>query len=498
MTRKRITGRLVLLAALAAFAAVPVSAGTIALAEHTIYHTEWGTEADREICRVQYPQLSVAEEFKEEYPGLEKALNDFSVAYCDEMESAYEQDLAVAKEDEKRDPEDFMTHTNEHRLYIRRADDHAVSLLVKIWMYTGGVHGGTAYRSWNYDPATGEELAVTDVVKDTEAFSAAVLEKLAEKYPWSDWSEPRESLSPANADNWVWTVGYEGVALWFGNYELVSYAEGCQNVLIPFAGNEALFNDAYFDVPAIRGSELPANENIDIDLNGDGTTDHLQIDGTFSGYDWESINIRINDNVTLTLDDFRCYEYEAAVIRTDDVTALYVEGTTDNDYRSTYVFSLDRSSPVFLGTVVGSGRHLELNEDDSRAGTVSLTSPTDFVLDTNTSMLSTVSASRHYTVGRDGFPEALDSWYMYNYPLELTVKKEFTAIQVDGDGNELEECAVPEGSVLTLLRTDDETWSDVTLEDGRIVRLYIDSVSWPRTTAGESIDDLFDGIRFAG
>ena len=113
-------------------------------------------------------------------------------------------------------------------------------------------------------------------------------------------------------------------------------------------------------------------------------------------------------------------------------------------------------------------------------------------------MLSTISASRHYRTGADGSPEPVGEFFEFGWPLTITVKQDFETSFVDENGADLGTGTVPAGMELTLIRTDNESWTDVRLSDGRIARIYVIQDTWPRTVDGKAIDDLFDGLLFAG
>ena len=48
------------------------------------------------------------------------------------------------------------------------------------------------------------------------------------------------------------------------------------------------------------------------------------------------------------------------------------------------------------------------------------------------------------------------------------------------------------------LDTDLKTYVDCALEDGRYIRIYYTSMDYPATIYDEPIDDLFEGITYAG
>ena len=62
-----------------------------------------------------------------------------------------------------------------------------------------------------------------------------------------------------------------------------------------------------------------------------------------------------------------------------------------------------------------------------------------------------------------------------------------------------ENITVPAGTEFTLSRSDGTNYVDAVLADGRLCRLEMDNGgSWPQTIGGEEIENLFDGLRFAG
>ncbi len=473
---------------------------TIAMTSRTEYLGEWEQDGDKYLCEYQYPVISVGSGEAEEYPELCAALEEMNGEIAENMKAEYEADLAEAREMARDNPENFMTHTRELRFYVQRADAHAVSLLGTVWAFLGGVHGTSAYMSRNFDPKSGKELALGDVVTDVGALRELLVEQLEETYDYMDWSEPREALDVENADKWVWTVGYDGIGIYFGNYELGSYAEGMQTAFIPYAGNEDIFNGEYLDVPSAYGVQLLKSGENGFDLDGDGQAETVSVSGVFDEYAYKEIDVSAGGS-TLKTDDIYCYDFDSTLVCSGDIRAVYVEVSEDNDYAETYCYKLDdSSSPKFapsLAGVIPEGRYGELIDGDSWSRYV-LTDPDCFLLDTRADMLSTLSASRPYTVGEDGMPEPLSDWYEFQFTRTLTAKQDFEAELVGEDGSGEGSFTVPAGTELTLLRTDDENWTDATTPDGKIVRITVDSNKWPRTVGGTEIDDLFEGMVFAG
>ena len=54
------------------------------------------------------------------------------------------------------------------------------------------------------------------------------------------------------------------------------------------------------------------------------------------------------------------------------------------------------------------------------------------------------------------------------------------------------------GDEISFYATDNQTYVDFKTKNGNFVRIYVDWSDYPQTVNGIDIDDLFDGIMFAG
>ena len=58
---------------------------------------------------------------------------------------------------------------------------------------------------------------------------------------------------------------------------------------------------------------------------------------------------------------------------------------------------------------------------------------------------------------------------------------------------------IPAGTKMTMLRTDNDTIVDLSLEDGRIARVVLEKTDgFPHMVNGKDIEEIWDGIMFAG
>ena len=71
------------------------------------------------------------------------------------------------------------------------------------------------------------------------------------------------------------------------------------------------------------------------------------------------------------------------------------------------------------------------------------------------------------------------------------------ASQLD-NGTESGSITLKKGSKVLYCGTDNKKTAYLALDDGTRAAVKIDSYDWPRTIDGAAIEDLFDGIMFAG
>ena len=88
-----------------------------------------------------------------------------------------------------------------------------------------------------------------------------------------------------------------------------------------------------------------------------------------------------------------------------------------------------------------------------------------------------------------------------DFPSEFTLKKDITMpVVVDEKGNAAGDTEFKKGDKFTYYRNDGESIVDLKTSDGRIVRLELtneDSFT-PNLYNGENVEDIFDGVMYAG
>ena len=139
---------------------------------------------------------------------------------------------------------------------VIRADQKIFSTGNNAEVYYGGAHGGNFVGGRCYDSQTGEEITFNDVFLKTDGLADIITDKLYENYDKEIFfSETREELKEdvqmyvdELTDNGAtnWSVNYEGVAIYFGDYALAAYASGHQIVFINYDEYPDYLNSEYF------------------------------------------------------------------------------------------------------------------------------------------------------------------------------------------------------------------------------------------------------------
>ncbi len=113
------------------------------------------------------------------------------------------------------------------------------SVVISVYVYTGGAHGSSFYKTFTASRETGEILSLADIVKQNsrEAFTALVKEKLISWRPELSGGTPvvfEEDVASLTFDSLEnWALDAENLILYFGQYEVGPGALGAFPFPIP-------------------------------------------------------------------------------------------------------------------------------------------------------------------------------------------------------------------------------------------------------------------------
>ncbi len=432
-----------------------------------------------------------------DYPALTAAVEEYNTTHGGASQ-AYLDELEQWARDEYKEygPDMFMgPYVAESDMYLRRADNQVLSVAEACYAYAGGAHGNTYYTSANFDVQTGEEIRLDVVITDMDSLPGILATEIQNKYTdLTFWSEDltsllQEYITPSNteyAPTFTWTLDYEGVTFYFSDYELGSYADGRQEVMLTYSEYPHILNGKYFsDVDDNYVVALLDNWNgSDMDLNNDGVTDYVSVNKNYSAdYDMcESFSVTVNGN-TFTHDIF-FYDLCTYFVKAGDKNYLYVQHLAESDFQSVSVFEITENSVEYMGDF---------------ANTVnSFTNSKNFKVSKRMDLLSTYFGVADCTIGEDGMPVETGGVYAVTGEVILTSTVPITADLVDAEGNLLrtfyEFCA---GTDFKIVATDGATYVDVVADDGQRCRFYT-TPDWPPTVNGMNAESSFEMLWYAG
>lgn len=121
---------------------------------------------------------------------------------------------------------------------INYFNERFISYTQQNYDYTGGAHGMPYWIPHTFDLETGEELGLTDIVANSEEeFKDIVTAKFTEMYnvePGMYWDNAVESVHEWTTLQSPFYLGKNGLVIYYGPYDLASYAAGFQEIVIPY------------------------------------------------------------------------------------------------------------------------------------------------------------------------------------------------------------------------------------------------------------------------
>lgn len=444
------------------------------------------------------------------YPELAAALYKYAVEEqasmantLDLLEETYDDLLAAGDE--------YGIHDLKasEQIVVQRADTRLVSFNNSFSHYTGGVHGYYGVTGFNFNTETGKELVIGDIVTDTEAFaSIAASQLVAEKE-----EEIMFDLFGYDLENYIntliaedrlnFTVSNYGVTVSFNPYEIGSFAAGIISTTVFFSTNPELFFEKYLETSDSYMLNFPDSLSMENDYDFDGKIETISIYGDnideFGDYYGIIVNVNYSDDVCKI--DENGYYLDAFLMQTDHGTFLYIESMSGGDVNTTYICKLQDDKATYLGAYSMSHEYILIEDtpDGIENFATVLFDPKNMIMSGRCDMIGTNFVKAHFEVGPDGFPALSDEYYSFSTPYLLTSKVD---LELPGISTETfmpgETITVPAGSIYRMLYTDCESFVIFELEDYSGVIMELD----PENNYGHYkdllMDDIFDGILYAG
>jgi len=363
---------------------------------------------------------------------------------------------------------------------ICRSDSNFFSFVRGVNSFTVDAEG------YSYDSRSGEEVKLSQVVKDMNQLQAAVNEVLKENNQSALSAITKEALEK---DAIVWALGNEGLDLFIAQSD--GYYVDYQRIVISYERYPDLFADGVKLRPAEYAAQLMTTAKSYID----GKVVQVTAPETEGG------------SFTVTVDD-KQFTVEKPEMAVGLISLLYVKTAS-----GTYLypeFQGDYSDASYLLPVdLQSGKASKLPEDRELGMGFDLqnaVNPDALALSVRSDTLSTLYTFYPVKIGSDGVPEAIGERHYFTGVTVLHSKQALTLSLVK-DGKETgEKTEVPADSNYFFYAGDNKSHVDFRLEDGREVRVHIKNYpenDWEEGSVWMIEEqyrdiDVFSGMRYAG
>lgn len=381
-------------------------------AEHIIMTKAFGQQSewnDEILLAVsEYSAATLSEGSAKKYPALAEALDQAQRMTVRSMEDEFDNLLSNAKDElDLFGADSFVTKSSTLDVQIRRADSVAVSLLSDSFLVYGNIND-RYLNAVTYDTETGEQLMLTDVIRDMKKIPAIVKKELTSHTWTGDFiaeNAVEDYFCDTPEDGIAWTLDYNGVTFYFASGDLAELGDGRLAATVTFAEYPELFHEKYTAVPESYIVELPLNHPFYTDLDDDGMPEELNVTPVLdeSGLFYESFDV-------YTDTDAQYYHAEISADtdhRTGGYHPYYIKAADGRHYL--YVFAEGSelaADDMELRVIDLTGGFREVGDMHIAPGYVpvdctwALTDPENMMLENFETQLETAA----YRVGDDGMP----------------------------------------------------------------------------------------------
>lgn len=141
----------------------------------------------------------------------------------------------------------FYAYSLELGFSVKYNQNGILCVLLEGYEYTGGAHGYPIRQVMTFDLANGWQLSLDDLIAaDEETFGSYVMAEFDRMYNAGDiyyWDNAFETVEYSIWDfsRMNYYITENEIIIFFYPYELASYADGFVEIVIPYAGNEWMF-----------------------------------------------------------------------------------------------------------------------------------------------------------------------------------------------------------------------------------------------------------------
>ncbi|MBO4406655.1 MAG: hypothetical protein J5849_03070 [Clostridia bacterium] len=392
---------------------------------------------------------------------------------------------------------DGAPYSAEYDVLVKRSDEIAVSLLVRRAVADQNGYS-TEYDSYVLSPDTGEPMPITQMISSEEALLEAFVREFTVHYTNSYVSDPEATFGKVLSENKVpWVLEPTGLVFYMSPGTYADPGEGLLKINLPFGGNGEVYPGDVTDVPESYVIPFfPEETVLTPALNGGLTLDAWV---TYDEYDafFETLHVQTGGEQY----DFEMEGIDADFffVKTKTHKLFVVNSDQVGSHGDFTIFTLDEGRPVFYALLSGESLSGAYFSDDGY-GDFIFTDPECFLLSSKIDTLSTYTGIRLFSFDEGIVPQPADPVYVISCDFKLTVKKDVSLDLVYTETRRPtgEKITVAAGTELAFVRTDRNTFVEMTDGNGLYVRVTFDNPGeYPLTVDGVPVDDIFDGIMYA-
>jgi len=292
----------------------------------------------------------------EAYPDMDRVMSETAGMITRSQEDEADNILSFAQEMFDLDSY-FEIQVSTADIQVRRADSVVVSYLTDSYADYGFVDDFRGMWGSSYDTQTGQQLVLTDVIKDMTQIPALVQKEL-NSHLWAGegYSEAvlQDYFKNTPEDGISWTLDYNGVTFYFGDGDITEPGNGGQTATISFAEYPELFEEKYTNVPEAYMVRLPLDSSFFTDLDGDSALEELNVTGVFyeEGRFYSQFGIYTDTDGYYHYEKHFAYGYHPYYVKTADCKHylyLFCE-ENDADFMQMKLIVFDVSNGQFVRT----------------------------------------------------------------------------------------------------------------------------------------------------
>ncbi|MBQ7556766.1 MAG: hypothetical protein IJT00_01765 [Lachnospiraceae bacterium] len=491
------------------------------------YDNEW-RDNQYSLLNYDYEQIFFPESLEALYPKLTPKLYIINDLIATEESNCRMKALAETQklsDEEVKEAGDKGTlpRRGQWRIYVRRADSEVFSLVARTALESPGKGDHVTYRCSNLRSGTGEDISLSDVVLDEDAFCSLIAEKANETASGAAGNGNKTELTGAEIKAHLdgspggnWTLDPQGVSVWFGS-DAISPEDACVSVLYAEDTGGGIFKeDVIRSSPRTWTMYFPLSLKTRFDADEDGKADLLTVNEKRDryeegGYEYcTGLTMDYNGRQQEFADWDELYEIRLSLIHMYGETFLLNE-CREYEYSMMDIYALSKDSVIDTGSIYGSPvtlSEVKLPEDEYIYPDCLLTDPESIRVSTMTDMLSTCGSERDYVLRETGRFEPVEPWYVINDPSRYTITplvwlKDVPVVDESTHEVTSERVTLRPGDRITMEYTDDSTYSDCRTQDGKLVRIEVhsDDEFGRYVLSGDQkveVFKAFDDMMFAG